>query len=100
MKTEKTEKIKLADIFMQVMPPSQKSMAKNLAKMTGVALVHGCAQGKAVDIPGVGVLFVRTMRARNVRNPKTGELIAKPQTRKVVFRPSKALKEAVASSVA
>ena len=48
-----------------------------------------------VKIAGLGILQVRNRAARAGRNPKTGEAIQIKASKKVAFRASKELKEAV-----
>lgn len=59
------------------------------------AIGDSIASGKDVSIASFGTLAVKDIAARNGRNPRTGELIKLPATKKVVFRPASALKNAV-----
>ena len=52
-------------------------------------------KGKKLRIVGLGVLEVRKRPARMGRNPATGETIRIKASKKVAFRPSKDMKEAV-----
>ena len=52
-------------------------------------------KGARVRIGGLGILQVRKRAARMGRNPATGEAIKIKASKKVAFRPSKELKEAV-----
>ena len=52
-------------------------------------------QGERVKITGLGILQVRNRAARIGRNPATGEPIQIKASKKVAFRASKELKEAV-----
>jgi DNA-binding protein HU-beta len=58
-------------------------VAKNLKK------------GNRIRISGLGSLQVRKQAARKGRNPATGEAIRIPAKKKIAFRASKDLKEAV-----
>jgi DNA-binding protein HU-beta len=51
--------------------------------------------GERVKIVGLGILQVRNRAARMGRNPATGEPIQIKASKKVAFRASKELKEAV-----
>ena len=51
--------------------------------------------GERVKITGLGILQVRNRAARIGRNPATGEPIQIKASKKVAFRASKELKEAV-----
>jgi DNA-binding protein HU-beta len=52
-------------------------------------------QGARVRMSGLGILMVKTRGARMGRNPATGEAIQIKASKKVAFRASKELKEAV-----
>jgi DNA-binding protein HU-beta len=52
-------------------------------------------KGERVKIVGLGILQVRNHAARMVRNPRTGEPIEIKASKKVAFRASKEIKEAV-----
>lgn len=52
-------------------------------------------KGDRVRIVGLGILQVRKRAPRVGRNPSTGEQINIKATRKVSFRPSKELQEAI-----
>lgn len=48
-----------------------------------------------VSIGGFGTFKVKNVKERQARNPKTGEKVLVPAKSKVVFKPSKQLKELV-----
>jgi DNA-binding protein HU-beta len=52
-------------------------------------------KGSKVRIVGLGIFQVRRREARMGRNPRTGEPVKIKASKKVTFRPSKELKEAV-----
>ncbi|HWW46836.1 MAG TPA: HU family DNA-binding protein [Xanthobacteraceae bacterium] len=52
-------------------------------------------KGERVRIVGLGILQVRKRAARTGRNPATGEQIQIKASKKVAFRASKELKEAI-----
>ena len=52
-------------------------------------------QGDKIRLTGLGVLEVRARPARTGRNPATGASIEIAASKKIAFRPSKELKEAV-----
>ena len=52
-------------------------------------------KGARIRIPGLGILQVRKREARMGRNPATGEAIKIKASKKIAFRASKDLKEAV-----
>jgi DNA-binding protein HU-beta len=52
-------------------------------------------KGDKIRLSGLGILQVRKRAARMGRNPATGEAIKIKASKKIAFRPSKELKEAV-----
>ena len=58
-------------------------------------LVKNLKKGARIRMAGLGVLQVRKRAARMGRNPATGEAIQIKASKKVAFRASKELKEAV-----
>ena len=52
-------------------------------------------KGSKVNITGFGIFKVADRKAREGRNPRTGEVIQIKASKKVRFTPSKVLKEAV-----
>lgn len=61
--------------------------------LSGISSALG--EGDTVTLPGFGNFVVRERAGYTGRNPQTGEALAVPARRNVVFRASKALKEAV-----
>jgi DNA-binding protein HU-beta len=59
------------------------------------ALVKNMKKGEKIRIPGLGIFVVAKRAARMGRNPATGEAIKIKASKRVRFRPSKDLKEAV-----
>jgi DNA-binding protein HU-beta len=74
-----------------------------LTKKQGLEMMEGLIgmitahlkKGERVKIAGLGILQVRNRAARMGRNPATGEAIQIKASKKVAFRASKELKEAV-----
>jgi DNA-binding protein HU-beta len=62
--------------------------------LIGMITTH-LKKGERVKLVGLGILQVRDRAARAGRNPKTGEAIQIKASKKVAFRASKELKEAV-----
>jgi len=58
-------------------------------------LVKHLKKGERIRIVGLGILQVRRRAARMGRNPATGEAIKIKASKKVAFRASKDLKEAI-----
>ena len=65
-----------------------------LANMVAMMTTH-LKKGAKIRIGGLGILQVRKRPARLGRNPATGEQIKIKASKKVAFRASKDLKEAV-----
>ena len=58
-------------------------------------IVKHLKKGERIRIGGLGILQVRKRAARMGRNPATGEQIQIKASKKVAFRASKELKEAI-----
>ena len=52
-------------------------------------------QGDKIRLTGLGILSVQMRQARMGRNPATGKSIQIKASKKIAFRPSKELKEAI-----
>jgi len=59
------------------------------------AVANALKEGDKVQIIGFGTFEVKTVAAREGHNPKTGETIQIPESKKVSFSSSKALKDLV-----
>jgi DNA-binding protein HU-beta len=73
---------------------SNKKAALILDDMVTLITKH-LKKGARIRLTGLGILQVRKRAARMGRNPATGEAIKIKASKKVGFRPSKELKEAV-----
>jgi DNA-binding protein HU-beta len=65
-----------------------------LQKVGLIVCEHIALYGEAL-IPGVGKFSLKRAKARMGRNPKTGEHVAIPARNKLIFSPSKDLRNAV-----
>ena len=74
------------------MPKKQSEAILN--DLVGLLVKH-LKKGDRVRIGGLGILVVRKRAARMGRNPATGEPIQIKASKKVAFRASKELKEAI-----
>jgi DNA-binding protein HU-beta len=72
-----------------------KGQAKGLVDSVLKALSDAAGRGEEINLPGFGKFKVQAKPARTGRNPSTGEAINIPASKKVVFQPAKALKDAV-----
>lgn len=83
---------------------SKSDLSKDLAAATGItgkaaaeavdhliSLIRMAAQqGKSVNLPGFGKFEMKDRPARAGRNPRTGETVEIPASRKLSFKASKA----------
>lgn len=72
----------------------KKQTEAMLSDMVGLMVKH-LKKGNRLRLVGLGILQVRHRAARMGRNPATGEAIKIKASKKVAFRASKELKEAV-----
>jgi DNA-binding protein HU-beta len=72
-----------------------KKQANELLDTFFKFVVADLKKGNRIRISGFGILQVRKRAARMGRNPATGETISIPAKKKIAFRASKELKEAV-----
>jgi len=72
----------------------KKQAESFLGDMVGLVVKH-LKKGDRLRISGLGILVVRKRAARMGRNPATGQPIKIKASKKVAFRASKDLKEAV-----
>ena len=72
----------------------KKTAVEMLTNMVGLVTKH-LKKGDKIRIGGLGILQVRKRAARMGRNPATGAPIQIKASKKVAFRASKELKEAI-----
>jgi DNA-binding protein HU-beta len=73
---------------------SKKESVAYLETMFGLITKH-LKKGDRIRLSGIGIMEVRKRPARMGRNPATGEAIKIKASKKIAFRASKELKEAV-----
>jgi DNA-binding protein HU-beta len=73
---------------------SKKQGLEMLEQLVDMITKH-LKKGERVKIAGLGILLVRKRAARMGRNPATGEPIQIKASKKVAFRASKDLKQAI-----
>jgi len=73
-------------------PLTQADMETALHTLCNVASAE-LLDGGEISLPGLGKLKIKEVPARQGRNPRTGEAMELPASRKVVFSMSKTLKE-------
>ena len=72
-----------------------KNQADELLKHLNEMLVSHLTGGDRLRIGGLGILEVKNRPARMGRHPATGEAIQIKASRKIAFRPTKELKNAI-----
>ena len=86
-------KADLADQVVQFV--STKKQAKEVVETLFDSITKSLKKKDPVAISGFGTFKLKQTKARMGRNPKTGEAIQIPAKKKITFRASKDLKEAV-----
>lgn len=72
-----------------------KAQAKTIVDGVFAKIAEAAAQGDEVSLPGFGKFKVQARAARQGRNPATGEAIQIAASKRVVFQPAKAFKDAL-----
>jgi DNA-binding protein HU-beta len=72
-----------------------KAQAKSLVDGVIKAVAEAAVRGEEINLPGFGKFKVQEKPARPGRNPSTGAAIEIAASKKIVFQPAKALKDAV-----
>jgi len=73
-----------------------KAQAKALVDAVFASITAAAQKGDEVSLPGFGKFKVQNKPARTGRNPSTGAAIQIAASKKLVFQPAKALKDALA----
>jgi len=81
-----------------------KQASERLLDAVFKTVTDALRQGEKVDLRGFGTFKIRESKARQARNPRTGEPVAVPAKKVGTFKPSKELSallngEAVAAQV-
>ena len=74
---------------------SPKSEAENHLEAFTAAISGALKAGEEVQIPGFGKFYVRDQKAREGKNPQTGETMRIAARKIPAFRAGKTLKESV-----
>jgi len=95
--TTTTPVVTLKHIAAQIAEAHDMAANRAVAMLTDtvVLLSKHLVKGDKVRIVGFGIFQVKRREARMGRNPQTGEAVKIKASKKVTFRPSKELKEAV-----
>lgn len=63
------------------------------------SIKDGLKEGEKISLVGFGTFFVKQKKARNGRNPRTGDKIHIPPKQIATFKPGKAFRELVNDGV-
>ncbi len=85
------------DIVMKVSNSTNLTQidVKKIVQRTLDVIVESLEEGHTVELRNFGVFKVKTRRGRIGRNPRTGQEVAVPEKRVVVFKPGLILKHKV-----
>ncbi len=72
-----------------------KASAEKAVDVMIDSIISSLKNGNDVSIAGLGIFVVKARKAREARNPRTGEPVQVPAMNVPKFKPAKALKEAV-----
>lgn len=76
----------------------KKVEVEKAIKATFDAITDALAKNDKITLVGFGTFMVSERKARNGKNPRTGETIKIPATKVAKFKPGKILKEKVLES--
>jgi DNA-binding protein HU-beta len=74
---------------------SPKSEAEKYLEAFTTAISEALKVGEEVQIPGFGKFYVRDQKAREGRNPQSGEKMKIPASKVPAFKAGKSLKDSV-----
>ncbi len=72
-----------------------KASAEKAVDVMIDSIISSLKKGNDVSIAGLGIFVVKPRKAREARNPRTGESVHVPAMNVPKFKPAKALKDAV-----
>lgn len=72
-----------------------KASAEKAVDVMIDSIISSLKNGTDVSIAGLGIFAVKDCKAREARNPRTGEAVHVPAMRVPKFKAAKALKDAV-----
>lgn len=72
-----------------------KASAEKAVDVMVDSIVSTLKKGGEVSIAGLGIFSAKQRKAREARNPRTGETVHVPAMKVPKFRPAKALKDSV-----
>jgi nucleoid DNA-binding protein len=83
-------KVQFIDALSHKLGQSKQESERNLDVVLEI-VADALRRGEKVDLRGFGSFKIRETKARQARNPRTGEAIAVPAKKVGVFKPSKEL---------
>jgi DNA-binding protein HU-beta len=86
----------LAEHVAEAEPKLTKAMAKDIVEAVFAGVREAALKGEEISLPGFGKFKVQAKPARTGRNPRTGAAVEIAATKKVIFQPAKAFKDALA----
>ena len=77
-------------------PKLNKSELETIIDTFSQSIKNSLEKGNAIEIRGLGRWYLKRLKENfNARNPKTNELIYKPERVKIRFKPSKKLNKII-----
>ncbi len=75
-----------------------KTQAEEVVETLISTITKCLTKGEDVSVAGLGIFSTKERKARQARNPRTGEAIHVPAMKVPKFKPAKGLKDAVRNS--
>ena len=86
------KKSDIVEMLLEEFPELDRKTVANVVNGTFEAMMEALAEGKRIEIRGLGTFRVKSRPAKVARNPKTGEKINVPPKKVVHFKIGKVLK--------
>lgn len=86
------KKSDIVEMLLEEFPDLNRKTVANVVNGTFEAMMEALADGKKIEIRGLGTFRVKSRPAKVARNPKTGEKIKVPPKKVVHFKIGKVLK--------
>ncbi|WP_456465415.1 HU family DNA-binding protein [Persephonella sp.] len=86
------KKSDIIEMLLEEFPDIDRKTVANIVNGTFEAMMEALADGKKIEIRGLGTFRVKSRPAKVARNPKTGEKITVPPKKVVHFKIGKLLK--------
>lgn len=86
------KKSDIVEMLLEEFPDLDRKTVANVVNGTFEAMMEALAEGKRIEIRGLGTFRIKSRPAKIARNPKTGEKIKVPPKKVVHFKIGKVLK--------